>query len=206
MKKRFLFKFFALLLCMLMGVVHGAKANRCFTQYWGVNTENIHHPTPTEPYLAFNVLFYDENSGDSFFLNANGNWNNGGDGEHRGVAIYVDGNYICSDNYFLPYGSWNYGSDKGNDGKDGKVEEICASVNGWWTSGENSNGKWNVNGYAAIVNGTRYRVKFWDPFRTGDLRFVRVNVWMDKISCSTSHTVTIKGWWRNRDKGRLMLN
>ncbi len=41
MKKRFLFKFFALLLCMLMGVVHGAKANRCFTQYWGVNTENI---------------------------------------------------------------------------------------------------------------------------------------------------------------------
>ena len=201
MKKRFLFKFFALLLCMLMGVVHGAKANRCFTQYWGVNTENIHHPTPTEPYLAFNVLFYDENSGDSFFLNANGNWNNGGDGEHRGVAIYVDGNYICSDNYFLPYGSWNYGSDKGNDGKDGKVEEICASVNGWWTSGENSNGKWNVNGYAATVNGTRYRVKFWDPFRTGDLRFVRVNVWMDKISCSTSHTVTIKGWWRNRDKG-----
>lgn len=186
---------------MLMGVVHGAKANRCFTQYWGVNTENIHHPTPTEPYLAFNVLFYDENSGDSFFLNANGNWNNGGDGEHRGVAIYVDGNYICSDNYFLPYGSWNYGSDKGNDGKDGKVEEICASVNGWWTSGENSNGKWNVNGYAATVNGTRYRVKFWDPFRTGDLRFVRVNVWMDKISCSTSHTVTIKGWWRNRDKG-----
>lgn len=105
MKKRFLFKFFALLLCMLMGVVHGVKANRCFTQYWGVNTENIHHPTPTEPYLAFNVLFYDENSGDSFFLNANSgkggtNYNNGGDGKHRGVAIYVDGNYICSDNYF----------------------------------------------------------------------------------------------------------
>ena len=147
-----------------------------------------HKPSITEPYIVVKMLFYDAKGSDSFFTHYKA------DGSHKGPAVYVDGNYICSPDWEL---AWPGGDgDNGGDGSDGYVADECWDNDAWWG-----------NTYTKTVGGVKYTIKFWNPVRdSDDRRYVSMYVFMDKFLNNTTHTVTVKGRWRTNGSSPVAVN
>ena len=167
-----------------MGSTVWAASDFATTSY---NTVS-HKPSITEPYIVVRMLFYDANGKDSFFTHYKA------DGSHKGPAVYVDGNYICSPDWEL---AWPNGDgDDGGSGSDGAVADECWDNDEWWGYT-----------YKANVGGVNYTIKFWNPVRdSDDRRYVYMYVFMDKFLCANNHTVKVKGRWRTNGSSPVAVN
>ena len=134
------------------------------------NSSIRQHPTIQKPWTEINLMFYDTEGKDGYFLHTK--TANGKDGP----AIWVNGNYICSPDWELAWPA-NDGNADGLDDERGN--------NGWWGST-----------YTKNVNGTNYTVRFYDPRKQGNRFFVTVVVYQDRLQMGSPMEVKIGGTWR----------
>ena len=168
-----------LLTALLSGVGMDVMAQSNF--YDDVNTKVMHHPTLAEPWIEFNLLWYDDpnsSKNDSYYLQqASGNKDYDQYNSGRGPHFFVDGHYIASFPDHLGF-DWN------------RMVNACNTYDGPWTR------------TSKTFNGVKYEIMLWNPRRDSSGKYwVTVIVTLDKIAANTSHNVKVYSRWRNVGKG-----
>ncbi|MCR4916175.1 MAG: LamG domain-containing protein [Prevotella sp.] len=170
---------------LLMFLIGGISSTWASTANFATSsyTKVVSGPTLARPCFTVQILFYDADSNDSFFCH------NKTEGNNKGPAVYVDGNYICSPDYEL---AWpDSSSDDGGDGSGKACWEDCNTYDKWWG-----------DGYSKTVNGITYTVKFWNPKcndnsdKTSGQRTVQMLVFISKMQVNSDHNIRVKGRWK----------
>ena len=168
-------KTLSLVLCLLTLGIQNARAEMDF-ETW--NGSVSRHPTWSEPWGEFRVVFYNATSPHSFFTY---DWLDGC--PDKGPAIYIDGNFIGNP---WPELAWP-NNQSGIEGERGN--------NGWWK-----------NNYKKTVNGTTYTVRFWDPGRDNNTYGCLIVPYIWNLELDKQHTVTIRGYFQTNTKGTKLVS
>ena len=162
-----------ILLLMALMMPHQAWAGDKFSDYAG---HVSHHPTLDEPWIEIDLWFYDTYGAHAFFLHDET------ESGHKGPALYINGNYICSPDWEL---AWP-GSKK-----DGNEDDLSDQTknNGWWG-----------DTYTNSVNGVNYTVRFWNPHKDGSKYWVTMVIYLDKICHDGTQIIELKGKWKINDQ------
>ena len=133
-----------------------------------------HQPSADEPWIAIDMLIYDNYSKDSFFTHDKTNG-------HDGPAVWVDTNYICSPDWEL---AWPGTFENGNYSN----LESERSHDEWWG---NTYGDDNCT------------IRFWNPYRkehnSGYYIRVYMYIFLKNWKVGEKHTVTVGGKWKIND-------
>ena len=133
-----------------------------------------HQPSADEPWIAIDMLIYDNYSKDSFFTHDKTNG-------HDGPAVWVDTNYICSPDWEL---AWPGRFENGNYSN----LESERSHDEWWG---NTYGDDNCT------------IRFWNPYRkehnSGYYIRVYMYIFLKNWKVGEKHTVTVGGKWKIND-------
>ena len=132
-----------------------------------------HTPTMDEPWFYVDMIFYDTDDNDSFFLHDKA------DGSHDGPAVWINDQYVCSPNYEL---AWPGATNTGNG--DGALSEVNEH-NEWWTNAYETND---------------YIVRFYNPYKSDHnkgkyyrvMMYVFIKVWKP----GNTYKVKVKGKWK----------
>lgn len=169
-----------LLMLLLLGVSGNLYAESKFSE--SGYTKILHSPTVSEPYISVQLLFYDADSWDSFFTH------DAAETGHKGPAVYLDNQWICSPDYELAWPGSGDGS-----GKD--CYDACDNYDKWWGNGYSNTIK-DANNKDLTVT-----VKFWNPIcndhsdRTSGQRYVTMYVFLDHWQSGQAHSLRVKGKW-----------
>lgn len=162
-----------LVILLLTGINNPLRAGDHFSEG---NTVITHQPQVNEPWITVQVMFYDTNGGDGFFMHDKT------DGVHDGPAVYIDDFYVCSPDWQLAWPG-------DGDGADDYLGDE-RSVDGWWGKTYSYSAK-NSN------TGQEYTVKFWNPSKKSDGRFYcDMIIFLGYWNVGETHTVKIRGMWR----------
>ncbi|MDO5447817.1 MAG: MBG domain-containing protein, partial [Prevotellaceae bacterium] len=147
-----------------------------FTTLEDLNTKNvarvIHEPTPENPSFGIQILIFDD-SGDGHF------WEDVAiEGENKGPAIYIDGEYFAS-----PY--WELA--------EGHIDNHDRAVDGWWDL-SNSHAKI----YKKIIKEMGWTLRFKNPTWLNETLFA-CEMWLNPSGSTVGqHTVRVRGGWGGR--------
>ena len=172
-----------LLVCLFAGSSPTWADAREFKNATETNTV-VNTPTVAKPYLAFNVLYYDDTKGSNgFFIHQSPS--GVPSGVTDGPALFIDDKYICSPDNEL---AWPGGKNTGN--SSGANDATGAS--GWWK-----------NTYTKTVDDVTYTVMFYNPYKesnagqSGSKRLaVTCLVFMDKVQLGKTYKVKVAGYWK----------
>ncbi len=168
-----------LLFVCLFGGSSGDYAMRIITtdyyQGWGYMSYIDNQPTIDNPYIGIDLVYYEGEGEDTYFTHTATE-----DGK-AGPALYVDGKYICSPDNEL---GWK------NNYKD--AEKACGDDD-WWGNTYSKDG---------IV------VKFWNPYHMTDhywVNRVSMRVYLPNWKIGESHTIKLKGHWKQENKTEKLV-
>lgn len=160
------------LLLMALMVPHQAWAGDNFNDNAG---HVSHHPTLAEPWIEIDLWFYDTNGADAFFLHDET------ESGHKGPALYINNNYICSPDDEL---AWP-GSGDGNESD--LSNSIKITSDGWWKGSYTKKDS---------VNDVNYIVCFKNPHVDGGKYWVTMVIYLDKICHDGTQIIKLKGKWK----------